>query len=242
MSSTSKISIVIPVKNEIRNVQPLTKEISDTCFSLNYEIIFINDGSTDGTEAKLINLKHKYDNLRVITHNKSFGQSFAIKTGVLHAQYDIIVTMDGDCQNDPADIPSMIKKYEKENNKLLFIGGVRKERKDNLPKRLASRFGRYCRIVFLKDNHPDSGCGIKLFHKSLFLSMPYFDHMHRFLPALAKREGAKVIAVNVNHRKRLEGASNYTNLGRLLVGIFDILGVMWLIKRSPKNFNSKEKK
>ena len=155
----------------------------------------------------------------------------------MHAQYDIIVTLDGDCQNDPADIPIMIKKFEKENNKLLFIGGVRKKRKDNLTKRLASRFGRYCRTVFLKKTTILTLVVVlSFFIKSLFLSMPYFDHMHRFLPALAKREGAKIIAMNVNHRKRLDGASNYTNLGRLLVGIFDILGVMWLIKKVSQKF------
>ena len=242
MKRTSKISIIIPVKNETKNVQVLVKEIYQACSFFDYEIIFINDGSSDDTELELIKLKRNYKKLRVISHSRSYGQSAAMKTGILHSYNDIIITMDGDCQNDPSDIPKMINEYEKEQNELVFIGGVRTNRKDNLAKRFASKFGRFCRIIFLKDFHPDSGCGIRLFHKNLFYLMPYFDHMHRFLPVLAKREGAKIITLNVNHRKRHDGKSNYTNLGRLIVGIYDIIGVMWLLKRSPKNFYSKEKK
>ena len=238
----SKISIVIPVKNESRNVEVLTREIFKFCSSLSYEIIFINDGSKDDTEKRIIKLKNKYNNVRVINHQSSYGQSAAIKSGVLNAKNDIIVTMDGDCQNDPTDISKMLKRFESEKSSLLLIGGVRKHRKDSITKKIGSKFGKFCRKLFLNDEHPDSGCGIKIFNKKLFLLMPYFDHMHRFLPALAKREGAKIIAFHVNHRPRLDGKSNYNNLGRLLVGIYDIIGVMWLLKRVPKNFKSKEAK
>ena len=240
MKKISKISIIIPVKNELDNVKPLTQEIVDVCSFCDFEIIYINDGSVDGTEKELINLKKKYNNLRLINHMRSYGQSASIKSGVRSAKNDIIVTMDGDCQNDPADIPKMLEKYNEEQNHLLFIGGVRINRKDSIAKRIASKFGRLCRKVVLNDSHPDSGCGIKLFHKNLFYLMPYFDHMHRFLPALAKREGAKIIEFEVNHRARFGGKSNYTNLGRFIVGLYDIIGVMWLLKRSPRNFNSEE--
>ncbi len=236
----SKISIIIPVKNESKNVEVLTNEILKYCSSLSYEIVFVNDGSVDETEKKLIKLKNKYKNLRLINHQVSFGQSAAIRSGVYYSKNEIIVTMDGDCQNDPEDILKMLKRFNNEKSSMLLIGGVRKVRKDSATKKLGSKFGKFCRKLFLNDDHPDSGCGIKIFHKKLFLKMPYFDHMHRFLPALARREGAKIIAFDVNHRPRLGGNSNYNNLGRLLVGIYDIIGVMWLIKRVPKNFKSTE--
>ena len=238
----SKISIIIPVKNESRNVEVLTDEILKFCKSLSYEIIFVNDGSKDDTIKKLLKLKNKYTNVRVINHQSSYGQSAAIKSGVYNSKNEIIVTMDGDCQNDPEDILKMLERFNSEKRTLLLIGGVRKERKDSITKKIGSKFGKFCRKIFLNDDHPDSGCGIKIFHKKLFLLMPYFDHMHRFLPALAKREGAKIIAFDVNHRPRFGGNSNYNNLGRLLVGIYDIIGVMWLMKRVPKNFNSTEVK
>ena len=242
MNKTQKISIIIPVKNEEKNVNLLTKEISKYCSSLLFEVIFINDGSVDNTRNVLIDLKKNNNNLRIVNHLISYGQSAALKSGILNAKHDIIVTLDGDCQNDPADIPKMLKIFENKKDRLLLIGGVRKNRKDNFGKRVGSKFGKVCRKFLLNDSHPDSGCGIKIFHKKLFLLMPYFDHMHRFLPALAKREGAEVLEFDVNHRPRLEGKSNYTNLGRLLVGMSDILGVIWLLKRAPKKFNSEEVK
>ena len=242
MKKIQKISIIIPVKNEEKNVTLLTKEILKACSSMIFEVIFINDGSTDNTENVLVKLKNKYNNLRIINHLKSYGQSAALKSGILNAKNDTIVTLDGDCQNDPADIPKMLNIFQNNKHRLLLIGGVRKNRKDNFGKRLGSKFGKLCRKFLLNDSHPDSGCGIKIFHKNLFLLMPYFDHIHRFLPVLAKREGAEVLEFEVNHRSRLEGNSNYTNFGRLLVGIYDVLGVIWLLKRSPKNFNAKEVK
>ena len=178
--------------------------------------------------------------LRVITHEESQGQSAALRSGVIASQSPIIATLDGDGQNDPSDLPGMIKLFRKNTNQFLFVGGVRVNRKDGKHRLWASSIAKYSRLLLLKDNHPDSGCGIKVFHKDLFLRLPYFDHMHRFLSALAHREGAKILEFNVKHRERQIGVSNYTNLGRLIVGISDILGVIWLRKRMPKNKVSKE--
>ena len=233
MQKFSRFSIIIPVKNEAQNVEILTKEIYKNCKSMMFEVIFINDGSTDNSIEILSKLKNKYKNLQIINHKHSLGQSAALRTGILRSINNIIVTMDGDCQNDPADIKKILIKFHSEKNDLVLIGGVRKVRKDNVSKRMASKIARHIRRIFLNDEHPDSGCGIKIFHKKLYLLMPYFDHMHRFLPALAKREGGKVLSIDVNHRIRHNGKSNYTNLGRLIVGVSDMIGVMWLIKRSP---------
>ena len=153
---------------------------------------------------------------------------------MIASQSPIIATLDGDGQNDPSDLPGMIKLFRNNTNQFLFVGGVRVNRKDGKHRLWASSIAKYSRLLLLKDNHPDSGCGIKVFHKDLFLRLPYFDHMHRFLSALAHREGAKILEFNVKHRERQIGVSNYTNLGRLIVGISDILGVIWLRKRMPK--------
>ncbi len=178
--------------------------------------------------------------MRIISHKISQGQSAALRSGVIASKSPLIATLDGDGQNDPSDLKEMIEKIKKYKNELTLIGGVRVNRKDSKPRLWASSFAKYCRIFLLKDKHPDSGCGIKVFHKELFIKLPYFDHMHRFLSALASREGANVLEFNVNHRERAVGSSNYTNIGRLLVGIFDVLGVIWLRKRMPKNTSSKE--
>ena len=238
----SKISIVIPVKNESKNVSILSKEIMKSCKSFNYEVLFINDGSNDDTIVKLNSLKKIDNKIRIIDHHVSLGQSAAIRSGVLKANNEIIITMDGDCQNDPSDIPLLLSKFESKKSQLLLIGGVRRKRMDNFSKRFGSKFARYVRKIILGDDHPDSGCGLKIFHKKLFIMMPYFDHMHRYLTALAKREGAEVLKMDVNHRPRFDGNSNYTNIGRLLEGITDVFGVFWLLKRSTLNLNSKGKK
>ena len=202
---------------------------------MSYEIIFVNDGSEDSTLSVLKQLKKKNKNLRIFNHDLCKGQSAALRTGILNSAYDIIVTLDGDCQNDPRDISGMYDHFIKNcNEKLLLIGGVRTNRQDSLSKKIASKFGKWSRRIILKDDHPDTGCGIKIFHKELFLKIPYFDHMHRFLPALANREEAIVLKYNVRHRPRSGGTSNYTNIGRLLVSIFDIIGMVWLLKRYLK--------
>jgi dolichol-phosphate mannosyltransferase len=241
MSKDQKISIVIPIKNESENIQKLTREINKACNKIKFEILFVNDGSDDNTINILKILKKENKNLRILNHNSSKGQSAALKTGIHNSSYEIIVTLDGDCQNDPKDIPAMLEKFTNHSeNDLLLIGGVRVNRKDNLGKKIASKFGKFFRRHLLNDDHPDTGCGIKVFHKKLYLLFPYFDHMHRFFPALASREGALVLQHDVNHRPRSKGSSNYTNLGRLFVSIFDIVGMMWLLKRYPKNLKINE--
>ena len=240
MKQSTDISVVVPVKNEAGNIEGLIQEIDYSLKNYNYEIIYINDGSKDSTgkELKLILKNNK--RLRVISHEESQGQSAALRSGVIASQSPIIATLDGDGQNDPSDLPGMIKLFRNNTNQFLFVGGVRVNRKDGKHRLWASSIAKYSRLLLLKDNHPDSGCGIKVFHKDLFLRLPYFDHMHRFLSALAHREGAKILEFNVKHRERQIGVSNYTNLGRLIVGISDILGVIWLRKRMPKNKISKE--
>ena len=234
------ISVVVPVKNEAGNIESLIKEIDYSLKKLNYEIIYVNDGSTDNTQNELQHILKKHKKLRVINHKKSQGQSAALRSGVLASNSLIIVTLDGDGQNDPSDINNMIKLIKNNKGQLVLIGGVRVNRKDSKYRLWASAFAKYCRFVLLKDTHPDSGCGIKVFHKELYLKLPYFDHMHRFISALAHRESAKVIQFEVKHRERIVGISNYTNIGRLLVGFFDILGVIWLRKRMPKDNFSEE--
>ena len=240
MAKATEISVVIPVKNEAGNIDHLIKEIDKSLKSINYEIIYVNDGSLDNTEIELKNNLKKNNRLRVISHKVSQGQSAALRSGVLASTSSLIATLDGDGQNDPSDLKKMVELIKKYKNKLTLIGGVRVNRKDSKPRLWASSFAKYCRFFLLKDKHPDSGCGIKVFHKELFIKLPYFDHMHRFLSALALREGAIVLEFDVKHRERVVGSSNYTNIGRLLVGIFDVLGVMWLRKRMPNNTSSIE--
>ena len=240
MAKATEISVVIPVKNEAGNIDRLIKEIDKSLKPINYEIIYVNDGSLDNTEIELKNNLKKNNRLRVISHKVSQGQSAALRSGVLASTSPLIATLDGDGQNDPSDLKKMVELIKKYKNKLTLIGGVRVNRKDSKPRLWASSFAKYCRIFLLKDKHPDSGCGIKVFHKELFIKLPYFDHMHRFLSALALREGANVLTFDVKHRERVVGSSNYTNIGRLLVGIFDVLGVIWLRKRMPNNTSSIE--
>ena len=240
MAKTTEISVVIPVKNEAGNIDQLIKEIEKSLKSINYEIIYVNDGSLDNTEIELKNNLKKNNRLRVISHKVSQGQSAALRSGVLASTSPLIATLDGDGQNDPSDLKKMVELIKKYKNKLTLIGGVRVNRKDSKPRLWASSFAKYCRFFLLKDKHPDSGCGIKVFHKELFIKLPYFDHMHRFLSALALREGVNVLEFDVKHRERVVGSSNYTNIGRLLVGIFDVLGVIWLRKRMPNNTSSIE--
>jgi dolichol-phosphate mannosyltransferase len=240
MAKATEISVVIPVKNEAGNIDQLIKEIDKSLKLINYEIIYVNDGSIDNTEIELKNNLKKNNRLRVISHKVSQGQSAALRSGVLASTSSLIATLDGDGQNDPSDLKKMVELIKKYKNKLTLIGGVRVNRKDSKPRLWASSFAKYCRFFLLKDKHPDSGCGIKVFHKELFIKLPYFDHMHRFLSALALREGANVLEFDVKHRERVVGISNYTNIGRLLVGIFDVLGVIWLRKRMPNNTSSIE--
>jgi glycosyltransferase involved in cell wall biosynthesis len=229
------ISVVIPAKNEQGNVRPLIDEIVTAIpTNIDYEIIYVDDGSTDGTGAELQAAMRELNiDLRALRHQESVGQSTAILTGVRHAKYHWIVTLDADGQNDPADIPKFLALAATQDVDSHFcIAGYRHKRKDTPWKRFQSRIANKVRNSMLHDETPDTGCGLKLIPRHTYLRLPYFDHMHRFLPALVKRAGGKVMVVKVNHRDRQQGTSNYTMLSRLGVGIVDIFGVMWLSRRA----------
>ena len=225
------LSVVVPVRNEQDNVESLIAEINSALKSIiTHEIIYVDDGSTDGTNVKLQALKSRYPQLRVIRHKKSCGQSTAVRTGVKYAKYDWIATLDGDGQNDPADIPKLINAL---GDGVELVGGNRRlSRRDSWIKKISSIVANTIRSTMLKDDTPDTGCGLKVFSRAAFLDIPYFDHMHRFLPALIKRRGGKVVSVHVAHRHRVHGKSNYGTLDRLMVGIVDLLGVAWLQRRA----------
>ena len=242
MGTSLLLSVVIPIFNERDNVTPLVEEINAALNGIcDFEIIFVNDASTDDSLTILTELKQSFPFIRTVTHNKRSGQSAGLRTGVLAASGTLIATLDGDGQNDPADIPKLLERHESlSGSEFLMITGHRVDRKDTWAKRKASRAANVIRSILLKDNNPDTGCSLKLYDRALFLRLPYFDHMHRFLPALVKRENFRVEVVPVNHRHRAYGQSKYANIDRLLVGIPDLIGMMWLIKRSPKNLKSEE--
>lgn len=235
------LSVVVPVKDEAGNVAPLAREIAAALANLPSvagEILFVDDGSSDGTPAALTALKGEIPTLRVLRHNRNAGQSRAIRTGAQAARGDIVVTLDGDGQNDPADIPKLVA--ELADPKVGLVSGVRTKRRDTFSRRLASRIGNRIRQRLLHDGATDTGCGLKAIRRDLYLAMPFFDHQHRFLIALARREGVEVRFVPVNHRPRGTGTSKYTNFGRLLVSVQDLLGVMWLLKRFRRGIEAKE--
>jgi dolichol-phosphate mannosyltransferase len=228
-----KISVVVPVHNETDNVQTLIAEIHQALSGQEaYEMIFVDDGSTDDTGAKLQQAMQDYPGLRVLKHRRSCGQSRAVHSGVVAAQFPWIATLDGDGQNDPADIPNMILTLQQQGEDgLWMLAGFRHRRNDTGWRKFSSKFANGIRQAILHDDTPDTGCGLKLFRRDKFLSLPYFDHIHRFLPALIQMAGGRVISVKVNHRPRNFGQSKYGTLDRLMVGIVDILGVIWLKKR-----------
>lgn len=223
------LTVVVPVRNEAENIGPLVDEIAAALAATPHEIVYVDDGSTDATPARLAEAHPRARSLR---HQASCGQSAAIVTGVRAARGVWIATLDGDGQNVPADIPRLLARALAEpNNARLLIAGHRTRRRDSLAKRLASRAANRIRIALLHDATPDTGCGLKLFRRDAFLELPAFDHMHRYLPALFIRAGGRVISVPVDHRPRTRGASNYGTLDRLWVGIFDLVGVAWLQRR-----------
>jgi dolichol-phosphate mannosyltransferase len=230
MTGGIAVSVVVPVKDEAGNVGPLAREIAAALKAEPHEIIFVDDGSTDATAAELRALKTEIPALRVLRHARNLGQSRSIRTGVMAARGGIVVTLDGDGQNDPADMPKLLALLRSDPD-LAMVSGVRVKRQDKASRRLASRLGNGFRNALLGDGASDTGCGLKAFHRDMFLGLPYFDHMHRFLIALIQREGGKVGYAPVNHRPRLQGASKYTNFGRLLVSVHDLLGVRWLQRR-----------
>ena len=226
------LSVVVPVKNEAPNIAPLIAEIRAALTGIAFEIVYVDDGSTDATPAALAQAAAQAP-LTHRRHRASCGQSAAILTGVRAATATWIATLDGDGQNDPADIPALLARAEAEPG-LVLIAGHRTHRKDSAVKRLSSRFANRVRAAALRDATPDTGCGLKLFRRDAFLELPAFDHMHRFLPALFIRAGGRVISVPVNHRPRTRGTSNYGTLDRALVGIVDLLGVAWLQRRGSR--------
>jgi len=228
------LSVVLPMYNESGNVLPLLTEIQAALKKHpQFEIIVVDDGSTDSTLSELQQTKQKIPELQIVKHSRNLGQSVGVVSGVLAAKNPWIITLDGDGQNDPADI---LKMAEIASNNLrqysqILIAGHRVDRKDTGWKKFGSRFANNIRRKFLRDDCPDSGCGLKLFQRDVFLQIPHFNHLHRFLPALFKRAGAQVINVPVGHRARTRGTSKYGNWGRLKVGVIDLLGVAWLIRR-----------
>jgi dolichol-phosphate mannosyltransferase len=228
LSGGIALSVVVPVKDEAGNVAPLAREIAAALAGRDHEILFVDDGSSDGTAVALTALKSEIPQLRVLSHGRNLGQSRSIRSGVQAARGDIIITLDGDGQNDPADIPKLLAALVPD---VAMVSGVRVKRQDTASRRLASRLGNRFRSALLGDGATDTGCGLKAFRRSVFLDLPYFDHLHRFLIALVQREGWKVTYVPVNHRPRLTGTSKYTNFGRLLVSMQDLLGVRWLQRR-----------
>jgi dolichol-phosphate mannosyltransferase len=224
-----EISVVIPVCNEAENVGPLATEVARALAGREFEILFVDDGSTDGTaEAVRASRDSGIPQVRLLRHSFRSGQSAAVCTGVRQARAEWVATLDGDGQNDPADIPALVAAR---GDAHLVMGNRVGRRRDTWLRRLQSRVANGVRSALLGDGTPDTGCGIKLMHRETFLELPRFDHMHRFLPALFQRAGARVVSVPVNHRPRERGVSKYGMLDRLWVGIVDIFGVMWLKRR-----------
>jgi glycosyltransferase involved in cell wall biosynthesis len=234
------LSVVVPVKDEAANVAPLAREIAAALAGeKSHEIIFVDDGSADGTAEALLALKNEIPALRVLRHVRNLGQSRGIRTGVDAARGAVIVTLDGDGQNDPADIPKLLRTLEAD-PAIGLVSGVRTKRKDTASRRLASRLGNGFRNWMLKDGASDTGCGLKAVRRSAFPALPYYHHSHRFLIAVVPPHGWQVRFVPVNHRPRLAGRSKYTNLGRLLVSVNDLLGVRWLLTRHGGAVDTKE--
>jgi dolichol-phosphate mannosyltransferase len=228
------VSVVVPVRNESGNIAPLVAEIAAALAGRAFEIVYVNDGSRDATEEELRALMAERPWLRQIRHNESYGQSAAVCTGVATARAPLVATLDGDGQNDPAFLPALIGALEKGAPRVGLVAGQRVFRKATGFKQLQSRIANSVRAAVLKDGTRDTGCGLKAFRRELFLSLPYFDGLHRFLPALIRREGFEIGYVDVIDRPRRHGASNYGMWDRLWIGIVDLAGVWWLIRRKRR--------
>lgn len=235
MSGSPQLSVVVPVHDEEDNVAPLVGEILAALRGrIAFEIIYVDDTSRDATLQRLHELQAATPELRVVRHLRNAGQSTAVRNGVKAARAPWIATLDGDGQNDPADIPKLLEQRDTASGDVKLFAGWRIHRQDSGSKRWASKWANAIRSRMLRDATPDTGCGIKLFERDAFLDLPYFDHMHRYLPALMQRAGWQTVSVPVNHRHRTAGVSKYNNLGRAIVGIKDLLGVSWLIQRSRR--------
>lgn len=237
--ASALLSVVVPVRNEEANIEPLIGEIvaalTDVC---PFEIIYIDDGSDDGTAGRLSALQELQPALRVLHHERSYGQSAAVWTGVRSARGAWVATLDGDGQNDPADLPRMIEARDSSvgatSGAIVMIAGQRIKRQDSRIKLVSSRIANGVRSRLLRDGCRDTGCGLKLFRRDAFLALPRFNHMHRFLPALVRRDGGECLFVDVSHRPRERGRSKYGLHNRLWVGIIDLFGVRWLLRRSMR--------
>lgn len=248
------ISIVIPVKDEAGNSGPLAREIAEAMLGaasnslngrladgqLTYEIIFVDDGSSDETISELVSVRNEIPQLRILSHAHCLGQSRALRTGIQAAKAELIVTLDGDGQNNPRDIPKLLHEFAGASETLGMVAGERAKREDKWSKRWASRAANRLRRWALNDNAKDTGCGLKAFKRDIFFTLPYFDHMHRYLIALVQREGFEVRFVPVGHRPRTAGRSKYGNWGRFVAGISDLFGVMWLKRRFRGPSETKE--
>lgn len=231
---TPLISVVVPVHNEAPNLKPLISAIGMALASIPHEIVYVDDGSADTTPQILAEIAQTLPSLVRVRHKQSCGQSGAVITGVRAARGTYIATLDGDGQNDPADIPAMLdamRGAEAKGPRPALIAGHRVNRQDSNAKRYGSRLANKVRAWALRDATPDTGCGLKLFRRQAFLELPHFDHIHRFLPALFIRAGGQVVSVPVRHHARAHGASHYNNWQRLKVGIVDLAGVAWLQRR-----------
>ena len=235
MNPAPQLAVVVPVCNEEDNVATLVGEILSALRGrIAFEIIYVDDASRDATLPRLQALQTTTPELRVIRHLVNAGQSTAVRNGVKAARAPWIATLDGDGQNDPADIPKLLEQRASAATEVKLFAGWRTQRKDSGSKRWASKFANGIRARLLRDATPDTGCGIKLFEREAFLDLPYFDHMHRYLPALMQRAGWRTVSVPVNHRHRTAGVSKYNNLGRAIVGVRDLIGVRWLIARNRR--------
>ncbi len=234
-SNNPAVAVVVPVRNEAGNIAPLVGEIAAALQGQwPFEVVYVNDGSTDGTEAELTRLMALHPFLRRVRHKQSCGQSAAVRSGVAAARAPIVVTIDGDGQNNPAFIPAMIRALEVGAPKMGLVAGQRTGRKSGGFKKLQSRIANAVRNAVLRDGTRDTGCGLKAFRRDMFLGLPYFDGLHRFLPALVKRDGFSIGYVEVVDRSRHTGVSNYGLWDRLWVGILDLAGVWWLVRRKKR--------
>lgn len=242
-ASVPRVSVVVPVCNEAENVGPLIDEICSALAGRHaFEVIYVDDGSTDATPAAVLAARRRQPHeIRLLKHARRSGQSAAVCTGVRAARGEWIATLDGDGQNDPADIPALLEAViGSADDCLRLVMGNRTTRKDTWLRRLSSRVANGVRGSLLRDGTPDTGCGIKVFSRATFLELPRFDHMHRFMPALFQRAGSRVISVPVRHRPRTAGRSKYGLNNRLWVGIVDLFGVMWIIRRHPPPVSAAE--
>ena len=233
-ASSPEISVVVPVHDEAGAAGALAREIATAFAGRAYEMIFVDDASRDTTLAELRAVQTELPTLRVLSHGSNAGQSRAVRTGVMAARGALILTLDGDGQNPPADGPALIDLLSASPSTVGMVGGRRASRMDSEAKRWASRWANRIRRRLLGDDADDTGCGLKAFRRDVFLRLPYFDHLHRYLPALMIREGYQNLYVDVGHRHRETGRSKYTNWGRLRASISDLLGVMWLKSRSRR--------